>query len=238
MVARGGDAIELRFAHGVGQSRMSLSEPDRLLIGYTRSMLGALVLQPDPLRIGILGLGGGSQVKFCHRHLPRARIEAVEIDPRVIALRGRFRVPPDDARLQVLQGEALAFLEARPGAFDLLLLDCYDADGLAPGVATPGFDAACHAALRAGGVLASNLHRVDPGPHGVRLRACFGENVLLLPEPQADNYVLLAWKDAAAAGGGVAPEQGLDESGLRELAEVFAWVRRALADRPGIAAAR
>ncbi|MCK7495577.1 MAG: transferase [Comamonadaceae bacterium] len=35
----------------------------------------------------MIGLGGGSLAKFCHRHLPRARIRVVEINPHVIALR-------------------------------------------------------------------------------------------------------------------------------------------------------
>ena len=48
--------------------------PDRLLVGYTRTMLAALWLHPDPRRIGIIGLGGGAQAKFCYRHLPQARL--------------------------------------------------------------------------------------------------------------------------------------------------------------------
>ena len=38
-----GDTLELRFARNVGQSRMACSDPDRLLIAYTRTMLAALV---------------------------------------------------------------------------------------------------------------------------------------------------------------------------------------------------
>jgi spermidine synthase len=49
----------------------------------------------------MIGLGGGSLVKYCHHHLPGARVSVAEISPEVIALRDRFRIPPDDERLEV-----------------------------------------------------------------------------------------------------------------------------------------
>ena len=36
----------------------------------------------------MIGLGGGSLVRFCHRHLPHSRMTVVEINPAVVALRG------------------------------------------------------------------------------------------------------------------------------------------------------
>lgn len=46
----------------------------------------------------MVGLGGGSQLKFCHRHLPATRIEMVENHPGVIALRGAFGISPAAGR--------------------------------------------------------------------------------------------------------------------------------------------
>ena len=60
--------LELQFRGDVTQTRMSRWFPQRLHIGYTRTMLAALWLHPQPQRIGIIGLGGGAQTKFCHRN--------------------------------------------------------------------------------------------------------------------------------------------------------------------------
>ena len=78
---RVGAYTALQFTRGQTQSRMLGDAPDQLLIDYTRTMLAALLWQPRPRTICMVGLGGGSQAKFIHRHLPGARLEVVENHP-------------------------------------------------------------------------------------------------------------------------------------------------------------
>jgi spermidine synthase len=185
--------VELQFCGDTIQTRMSRWFPQRLHVGYTRSMLAALWLHPAPRRIGIVGLGGGSQAKFCHRHLPQARIEAVESDPAVIALRGVFHVPMDEKRLQVECADGAAWLRTRRGCFDLLLVDAYDVHGIPPALSTQDFYDDCRAALTANGVMAGNLYNTDTRRHLVRLRRSFEGRVLKLDEPGMSNKVVVAW---------------------------------------------
>ena len=100
-VRKGLTSQSLHFSIDEVQSRMLLQRPDALDLRYTRTMMGFLAFLPAPDAIAIVGLGGGSLVNFCHRHLPRARIDVAEINPHVIALRTAFRVPPDSRRLRV-----------------------------------------------------------------------------------------------------------------------------------------
>jgi spermidine synthase len=81
---------------------MWLDEPDTLVSAYTRKMMGFLLFRKRPRGVVMIGLGGGSLVKFCHRHLPSTRMTVVEINARVIALRSHFQIPPDDSRLRVI----------------------------------------------------------------------------------------------------------------------------------------
>ncbi|WP_457550948.1 spermine/spermidine synthase domain-containing protein, partial [Burkholderia thailandensis] len=97
--------------HGM-QSCMYVNGPDLLALGYTRTMAGFLLLHPQPRRIAMIGLGGGSLAKYFYRHLPDARITSIEIDPDVIALRDRFRIPPDDARFTVLCADGADYVAA------------------------------------------------------------------------------------------------------------------------------
>src|SRR5690606_5629146 len=101
VIRRGWRYTDLQFEGGVSQSRMRTFRPGQLAVDYTRTMMASLLWQPRPALVGMVGLGGGSQVKFCHRHLPHTRMEVAEINPQVIALRRTFRVPDDDARLRV-----------------------------------------------------------------------------------------------------------------------------------------
>ncbi|WP_343203869.1 transferase [Luteimonas sp. MC1782] len=198
---RVGAYTALQFTRGQTQSRMLGDAPDQLLIDYTRTMLAALLWQPRPRTICMVGLGGGSQAKFIHRHLPGARLEVVENHPGVIALRREFQVPDDDARLEVVLDDGARFVATRPGRYDLLLVDGYDAGGIPAALSTVAFHDACRNALRPGGVLATNLFCVDTAPHLERLRRSFGAgNVLVVEEPRMSNQIVFAWAGVAPAG--------------------------------------
>lgn len=188
--------LELKFRGDVTQTRLSRWFPQRLHIGYTRTMLAALWLHPEPRRIGIIGLGGGAQASFCHRHLPQAHIAVAENDAEVIALRAAFRIPADDARLHVECIDGARWLRQHRGTFDLLLVDAYDAQGIPPALSTQGFYDDCRAALTASGVMASNLYDTDTRAHVARLRRSFDGRVLKLDEPDRSNKVVIAWNGA------------------------------------------
>lgn len=224
-VRRRGSTLELQFVRGVSQSQMATRDPDRLLIDYTRTMLGALVLVPRPGRIGMIGLGGGSQAKYCYRHLPEARIEVAENNPHVLALRRRFRVPGDDARFQVFLEDGARFVQERRGRFDLLLVDGYDETGIPDVLSTQAFYDDCRASLAAGGAAAFNLYCADALVHVERLRKAFGDgHVVVIEEPKQSNRVAIAW----TGHGREMEETSLSPFAQSDLMPVFATVREKL----------
>lgn len=139
------------------QSAMRIDAPDQLVCGYTRTMMGFLLLHPAPRHILMIGLGGGSLVKFCYRHLPHCRITVLELNPDVIALREQFLIPADDERLNVIQCDAVDYLRRERIAADAILLDGYDVDGLVEELNTDRFYADCRRALTPEGVLVANI---------------------------------------------------------------------------------
>ncbi|WP_394004957.1 fused MFS/spermidine synthase [Luteimonas sp. WGS1318] len=192
--------VSLQFVRAQTQSRMVAGDPERLLIDYTRTMFAALLWQPAPHLLGMVGLGGGSQVKFAHTHLPATRIEVVENNPHVVALRQAFGVPDDDARLAVVIDDGARFVAARPGAFDVLLVDGYDEHGIPAVLSTQAFYDNCRDALTADGVMACNLYVRDPEAHVAKLRQAFGEtHVLVVDEPKMSNRVAFAWRGTLPA---------------------------------------
>ncbi len=221
-----GTTIELQFAQGVSQSAMVIADPQRLLIDYTRTMLGALVFMPTPRTVALIGLGGGSQAKYCHRHLPEARIEVVENNPHVLALRDRFQVPADDARFQVFLDDGARFLRERPARYELLLVDGYDETGIPEALSTQAFYDDCRAALATDGAMAVNLYCRDAMRHVERLQRAFGQDhVLLVDETRQSNRVAFAWTGNGAS----AAAMSLSAAAQRDLDDVFAKVRDRLA---------
>ncbi|KAF1710580.1 transferase [Pseudoxanthomonas kalamensis DSM 18571] len=193
-VSRSWRHTALQFKGEVTQSRMLTWFPDWLQVGYTRSMLAAWLLAPQTRRIGIVGLGGGSQAKFCHRYLPWTDIEAIESDAGVLALRDEFRIPPDGERFRVVHADAARLLRQRHAAYDLLLLDAYDEHGIPVALSTRDFYRDCHASLTEGGAMACNLYASDTAAHLAHLRHCFDGRVLALDEPGMSNTVAFAWR--------------------------------------------
>jgi len=191
----------LHFSIAEVQSCMSLMQPDSLDLAYTRTMMGFLLFHPTPLRIGMIGLGGGSMAKFCYRHLPQSDITVLEINPHVIDLRNEFCVPADDARFRVIRADGARYVRAHEGAFDVLLVDGYDYDGLPGVLSSKRFYDDVFDCLRPSGVIAANIHLGnDEFPLLVaRVGRSFNSRALAVKEHESGNAVVFARKDRALA---------------------------------------
>jgi len=188
--------LSLHFDFPTIQSRMLRADPERLVLDYTRTMMGFLLLQPSPRRIAMIGLGGGSLAKYCHRHLPRSDFTAVEISPEVIALREQFGIPGDSPRFRVVCADGADFVAGQANAFDVLLVDGFARHGQPVQLCSPAFYDACHAALRPGGVLVVNLCADDTGygRYVARIHDSFVAKLLVIEADEGENKIVFAGK--------------------------------------------
>jgi spermidine synthase len=178
------------------QSAMSIDDPDMLILDYTRRMMGFLLFNPSPGVIEIIGLGGGSLAKYCHRYLPDTSIIAVEIDPDVIAVREQFFMPPESERFEIVCYDGAEFVARDPGRCDILLVDGFDKDGQPAQLCSSEFYRDCRLRLNPGGILVVNLCD-DHWKHGSilsRIRGCF-EGVIDLPLRIGMNRIIFAFRD-------------------------------------------
>lgn len=167
----------LYFGTAARQSSMSHADPVTLVLSYTRAMLAGLLFQPRPREILIIGLGGGSLLRFLAHHYPRADITVVEYRQAVIDIARRYFRLPEQPRIRILHEDATAFIHnpAQP-LYDLVLVDAFDAAGLHPGIACEHFLRACQQRLRHRGLIALNLWNTDRISCRAHIR-CF-ENAL------------------------------------------------------------
>ena len=223
----------LHFSISEIQSRMRLQDPVALDLKYTRTMMGFLVFQPAPLHIVMIGLGGGSLAKFCHHHLPGARLQVVEINPHVIALREDFQVPPDSERFKVLKGDGAQFVRERASPCDVLLVDGFGSQGMPGRLGSQGFYDHCHEMLDPGGILVVNLHRghIHHPLYLERIRRSFDDRVLVCNDAEQTNSIVFACKGPGLdvdPGEARAQLNRLDPDILKPLEAAFGQVLTAL----------
>jgi spermidine synthase len=222
----------LEFSPGDIQSEMLLARPDALVLAYQRAMMGFILFNSRPRHIVMVGLGGGSLAKFCHRHFPDTRITVIEVRADVIALRDAFHVPPDSARFAVVHADATDWLAAHPGTADVLLVDGFDARGLPPRLADAPFYTDCRRALRPGGVLVANVFTYDPRYPDVMvaLDTVFEGQACWFDKVAGNNRIVYAVRAPGAAVArrvaGFARRRGLGLGLLNRLAIRFilAWI--------------
>ncbi len=226
----------LHFSISEIQSRMDVRNPYALDLEYTQTMMGFLLFLPEPRRIAMIGLGGGSLAKFCHRYLERTFIQVVEINPHVLALREHFHVPPDGERFQVIHGDGAQFVRYRAVRPEVLMVDGFDSNGLPGRLCSQRFYDDCYEMLQPGGMMVANLHygHRQYDQHLGRIQRSFGGAMLVVDDSDLSNSIVFACKGTAleaARAGVVRRPKGLDRAASEQLLDAFSRVNRALRDR-------
>lgn len=183
----------LYFGSRAKQSSMLLGHHQVLALTYTQSMTAALLFQPEPREVLVIGLGGGSLPKFFHHHFPACRVLALENRPSVVDIAQRYFDLPNDERLHIEMTGALEYL-ARPvqRRFDIILVDIFDAQGMVADLDERDFFHRCREHLSGQGVLSANLWSTQPGTFRQQmknLRREFDQQVLELPVPKCGNII-------------------------------------------------
>lgn len=186
----------LHFAFDAIQSAMELSNPQSLALAYTRKMMAFLLFNRTPVRILLLGLGGGSLAKFCYSNLPAASITAVEVNQDVIALRDEFNIPADDHRFRVINADAAEYISVLTHRKDVILADACDRTGMAAALDSVEFYRKARRQLSAGGVFVTNLcgDRYSVEAHLTKLRDAFSDKLLSLQVRKDGNVIVFGFK--------------------------------------------
>lgn len=179
------------------QSEMSLKAPNDLMLRYTQKMMAFLLFHPRPKRIELIGLGGGSLIKFCYYRMPGTQLTAIELNPDVIALRAEFQMPADGPRLQTHHMDGAEYLEQTSKGIDVLLVDAFDKTGFAPSLANREFFENAFEKLSGNGLLVINLAGEKETYAGLIGEAMhvFDDQVIVISVPEDGNHILYAFKE-------------------------------------------
>jgi len=179
------------------QSAMRVKAPYELELAYSRGMMMFLLFMKQPKDLLMIGLGGGSVAKYVHHFLPEMKTRVVEINPRIIQVaRSHFYLPDDDEKLEVIEGDGVAYLQENSNTADVLLLDIFDSQGVPPEMYNQAFFDTCEASLRLDGMMAVNLWGSDKNfdIYLQRIEQSFHDRVLVLRTGRPGNIVVFGFK--------------------------------------------
>jgi spermidine synthase len=187
------------------QGSMTIKEPFKIELEYVQRMMAWLLFVPDAtvktLQSLQLGLGAAAITKSCFKLL-EMKTAVVEINPAVIAMcRQWFKLPPDNARLEVLLSDAAKEIQKTRwlGAVDALAVDLYDHEAASPVLDSLDFYADCLATLTDIGMMTVNLFGRDNSYKSSleKIQAVFGADCVWAFQPTREgNTVVLAFRTA------------------------------------------
>ncbi len=167
LVNKNGSTVCLQFSVRRDQRNQSCIDqrrPKEMVFTYTKMMMSALLLNPNPKRVLIAGLGGGTLPTALAELFPEAQIDIVEIDPAVVAVAKRFFGFAETAKLKVFTQDARVFTKRaliRNATYDLIMLDAYNGDYIPEHLMTREYLNETKSLLTDNGIIAANTFTVS-----------------------------------------------------------------------------
>ena len=154
--------------------------------------LGPLI---SPVReLLVLGMAGGASVRQHQRYAPQAKIDAVEIDPKIIEIaRTRFGIQASDS-LKIYEADARPFLAQSQKKYDMIEIDLFQGSPYLPFyVATREFFQSAYEHLNPSGLIMMNIYA--PGKKEI-LASMLATISSVFPSvytiPISDNFMVVA----------------------------------------------
>ena len=165
LVYRDGPVVTLRFRKretSGKQSEVDLSNMRRHCLEYSKLAFGALLYRPEPARVLVVGLGGGTIPRDMHHYLPEAQIDVVEIDPEVEKIAKDYFGFRTDEKLRVHISDGRMFIrrllrQEEVERYDIVILDAFTSDYIPFHLMTREFLEEVKQVLADDGILAANV---------------------------------------------------------------------------------
>ncbi len=182
-------------SEAVRQSVVKVGDPDHLELPYSKAMVSGITLCPEPKRVLVVGLGGGTIPSFLHKHYPLTHIDAVDIDPVVVEVARQFFGFGEDATLKAYVQDGRQFIEERPNTYDIIFLDAFGSENIPYHLATREFLESVRRSITAQGIVVADVWSRDLNPlydSMVRTYQEVFDELYILDVQGAGNKILIA----------------------------------------------
>jgi len=192
------DGVRLMHLGGsMVQSAMRLAAPNELELIYTQCMMGFMLFHPNPEHVMMIGLGGGSLVKFVYHYLPESRITVVEPYRQVImAAQQYFHVPQSDKRLTIVEADGAQYINTDNISADIVMVDGFDDDYQVQSLCSQDFYNRTKQILSRNGMLVANLLSRDKQLKTLlqRIETSFDGHIIAMMAEIRGNLIVFAFR--------------------------------------------
>ena len=185
LVRRQGNLRSMNFVRDNGveqvQSVLNLKQPYELVTQYSRLMFASYFFMPQQKQVLIVGLGGGAMVHFYEHYDPDVKVDAVEIDEKVVQLAEKYFDVRTRKNTNIITEDAFKYFKSNKTRYDVIYMDAFlkpseetDATGQPLRLKTVEFYKGLREQLTPEGIVVINLnihprHQRRPGHHPQRL---------------------------------------------------------------------
>ncbi len=179
------------------QSSMLIRDPIHLTLNYTQVTALLLLFIRHPKNITILGLGAGSLTKFFFYFCTKTKIQTIEINRQVINItRMMFEVPPDTSRHQVIEIDAMRFIQAKKNKLQVLISDLFDGYGIPKQFTQKKYFQICHDRITNQGIFIINLWGSDKKtPKYIKELKNIFSKVIVVESDDPGNILVFCFKE-------------------------------------------
>lgn len=197
----------------VVESMVDLDRPQDLLIEYTQFMFLSYVHRPEPKKVLIVGLGGGSMINFLRKYDPNVAVDVVEIDKSIIDVADKYFDVRTEGNVRVVQADGFKYLAETKERYDVIFMDAFlkpsrdtDPNGVPLALKTSRFYKQMQDKLTTGGLVMFNLN-----PHSGSQRDIAGISAAF-----KNTYVYQLPRGGYVVAGSIAGERDLPSAIVRQ----------------------
>lgn len=168
-IRRDGNVRSMMFVRDTGEevveSAQDLRTPSKLLVPYTRFMFMSYAFRPQQEKVLIVGLGGGSMIRFLRRYDPEVMIDVVEIDPQVVTIADQYFGVRAGDHVNIITADGVEYLSNTAAKYDVIYMDAFlkpshqtDSTGVPLRMKTSQFYKRVQSTLKPDGLVVFNLN--------------------------------------------------------------------------------
>ncbi|TKB46444.1 methyltransferase domain-containing protein [Thalassotalea mangrovi] len=181
------------------QSCIDKQDPNRLVFDYTKFVFTGLLVTPNPEKVLIIGLGGGTLSNSLQMLFPDIQVDNIEIDPAVVDVAREYFDFKESENIRTFNQDGRIFIKRaamKKQQYDLIILDAFNGEYIPEHLLTREFLQETKSLLTDNGVVVANTfsssllyHHETATYHDV-----FGDFYSVAKGNNSGNRIILAGK--------------------------------------------
>jgi spermidine synthase len=156
------------------------SQPQQLVFNYTKLLMTSLLMMPEPKRILIVGLGGGTMSNTLAQIYPQSQIDNIEIDHAVIKVARDYFGFFENNQIKTYNQDGRIYIKRallKKQQYDWIILDAFNGDYIPEHLMTKEFLQEAKALLSKNGILSANTFSLSElyAHESATYKAVFGD---------------------------------------------------------------